>query len=270
MYHRASLSVAFDGDAAALAPVFVLVDESGLEIPMNTSFSSDGFKAVLAPSAPLAPSTTHTLTASVCEAATSASFTTSAFGEPLGLPPEDLAGSTWVFDLTEADYAQPPGLGLVLAAFLTEPILVGFGQVAGGVAEVRGAQGVWVGDSATTDSALPVWDLGEATLDGPYFASEPADVVLDYGCAQIALDDFFVEGTVSSDGTEVGGARAVGLADTSQMGCLVPGGGGNPDAICSVAAGFGLTCEACDDGSQRCLTIEALFAPAPLTADLSL
>lgn len=270
IYYRDALEVTFDEDASALSPVFTLTAADGTDVGVSASFSDTGFVATVVPDAPLEASTTYTLSAAICDSSASTEFTTSGYGGSLSIDATSLAGNTYWFSLGEAEYLQPEGLGPVLATFLTEPLLIGVGTSDGSLVQILGTQGVESGGEVSLDSSFPVWDFGNATLDGAYFESDPTDISLDYGCATIPIYGFSLQGTFAPDGSSIGGGAAQGLGDSSEMGCLLPGGGGNPDAVCDYGAAFGVQCDECPDGTQRCLTIEALFEVAPLLPDISL
>ena len=269
VYYRDTMGVTFDDDASALSPVVSLTDADGGSVTASLDFDDTGFKAVITPDAPLMASTTYTLSVDVCGNTNSASFTTSEYGAPLTIATEDLAGSTYNFNLGGADYTRPEGLGEVLASFLDAPLLIGVGTTDGDNIQILGTQGQESGGSVTADPSFPIWDFGTATLDGAYFKSATTDIELEYGCATIPIYGFQLEGTFSADGTLIGGGSATGLGDSREMGCLASLGS-DPDAICGLAATFGLACETCPDGNPWCLTIEGWFDPAPVLPDVSL
>ena len=120
----------------------------------------------------------------------------------------------------------------------------------------------------TADPSFPTWDFGTATLEGAWFQSATTDI------ERVRLrndSDLWIPARrhFSADGTLIGGGSATGLGDSRDMGCLASLGS-DPDAICGLAAGFGLSCETCPDGNPWCLTIEGWFDPAPVLPDVSL
>jgi hypothetical protein len=268
VYYRAPMTVAFDEDASALAPVVTLADDAGTEIGTAVSFDDTGFKATVEATTPLEAVTQYTLTVDICGSTSAAQFTTSAYGGSLSIDPSELAGSTYNFSLGEADYTQPEGLGALLASFLEAPLLIGVSTVDGNTINILGTQGTTEGE-VVPDPSFDTWDFGAAELQGAYFQSAATDIELEYGCASIPIYDFALSGTFAADGTSIGGGNALGLGDSREMGCLA-GLGSDPDAICNYAATFGFACEVCPDGNPWCLTIEAWFEPAPLLPGVSL
>ncbi|HCH66266.1 MAG TPA: hypothetical protein DFR83_25910 [Deltaproteobacteria bacterium] len=236
----------------------------------TVTFDDTGFKAVVTPDAPLMANTAYTLAVEVCGNGNSTSFTTSQYGSPLTVGVDELSGNTYNFNLGGAEYTRPEGLGEVLASFLDAPLLIGVGVTDGDNIQILGTQGRETnGGDIIADTNFEVWDFGTATLDGAYFESATTDIELGYGCANIPIYDFQLKGTFAADGSLIGGGSATGLGDSREMGCLASLGS-DPDAICGLAATFGLACETCPDGNPWCLTIEGWFDPAAVLPDVQL
>lgn len=273
VYNRGEMVILFDADVRDLSPVISLADAAGGNVPLNYTFDDTGLQIVAVPAAgALAANTEYTLSAAVCDNQLQSRFTTSAYGEPLSLSYGDLAGRTYHFNLGDADYAQPEGLGAVLSTFLTDPLLIGVGTVDASSIQILGTQGRMNEDTGeiTRRSGFDIWDFGVASFaEAPYFESEPTDIAIVYSGVEIPMYDFRLAGTFSADGTSIGFASAEGVGDSRNMGPLV-GLGDDPDAVCSLAAGFGFTCEECPDGGRYCVRIEAYFDPSPLVEGLTL
>jgi hypothetical protein len=273
VYNRGEMVIVFDADVRELAPVISLVDASGANIPVNYTFDDTGLQVVAVPaSGALAPNTQHTLSAAVCDNQLQSQFTTSAYGESLTISSPDLTGLTYYFNLGDADYVQPEGLGAVLSTFLTDPLLIGVGAVDSSSIQILGTQGRMNEDTGeiTRRSGFDIWDFGVASFsDSPYFESDPTDIAIIYSGVEIPMYDFRLAGTFAADGSSIGFASAEGIGDSRNMGVLV-GLGSDPNAVCDLAAGFGFTCEDCPDGGRYCVRIEAYFDPSPLVEGLTL
>jgi len=271
--YRAELVAVFESDVRDLGPVFSLTDSAGASVPVNFSFDDTGLVAAVTPaSGALGALETYTFGAAVCNNQLQTQFTTALYGGPLEVEPAALVGNTYHFDLGGAEYLEPEGLGGVLATFLTDPLLIGIADASATALTIQGTQGRLNVDTGaiTQRSGFDVWDFGSASFtDQPYFESAPADISINYSGAEIPMYDFKLSGTFAPDGSSIGFATASGIGDSRNMGPLV-GLGSDPSAVCDLAAGFGVTCEACPDGGRYCVRIEALFEPAPLVPDLTL
>jgi len=214
----------------------------------------------------------YTLDVDVCGDFSSRGFSTSIYGGELIIEPEDLVGSTYLFDLGTAEYRQPEGLGMIIGLFLSAPLLVGITQADASEISLLGAQG-WVDDVSGEyyqSGGLASWDFGVADFDeSPWFWTQADRITIDYDGYDIPIYNFEIQGTFEPDGSSVGGASALGLADTRTMGPLLELDD-EPNAVCDYGAGFGLVCEPCPDEEEYCLTIEAWFDSCELIEGLTL
>jgi hypothetical protein len=274
VFYRDNLSVLFSETVSGNDPVFTLTPDldGATPVELSVTFDDTGMQATVDPVTSLEASTTYTLLVEACGTSQGASFTTSAYGTPLSISPADLIGRTYHFDLGAADYTQPEGLGSVLGTFLRDPLLIGVKNADDSVIEIIGTQGAIDEDTGEIRqrSGFDVWNFGVADFtDTPYFASDPTDIAINYGGVEIPMYQFRLEGSFSADGQSIGGAGASGIGDSRNMGPLI-GLGADPDAVCNMAAGFGISCEECPTGGRYCLRIEAWFQPAPLVDGLTL
>ncbi len=270
-YWRDTFAVVFSEPAEDLA-AFSLVDGSGAEVELRADFDDSGLNATVGAVDGLAGDTAYTLTVEVCGAESTVSFATSAYGLPLEVDPTELVGNTYDFDLGGADYVEPAGLGALIGLYLSEPLLIGVVDAGEDTVSLMGAQGtVDASSQIHQDTNLATWDFGEADFsEAPFFSATADEIVIDYNGIEVPIHAFHVEGTFAADASSIGGAEANGLADTRNMGPLLdlPD---EPDSVCNVAQEWlGITCEACPDGGAYCLTLEALFDPAPLVEGLTL
>src|SRR4029079_15602868 len=104
-------------DEPAKAATFTLTDASGSAVPFTTTWGEGATDVSL--DAALTGSTTYTLEITACDTTTSIEFTTRVCRQQLTIDPATLVGKTCVFDLTTAEYEQPPGLGALLAMYVS-------------------------------------------------------------------------------------------------------------------------------------------------------
>jgi hypothetical protein len=150
-----------------------------------------------------------------------------------------------------AIFIDPPGVGPVLRQQLDEnniDILIGVNAVDASNITLMGA----LGDGANPlgqDLCTASIDFPQAQFSGnPYFEVGPQDLTLDIGAAVFTLEDLEVNGAFAPDGSLIAGATLSGTIDTRDLIPLAAPGGAD-DAVCQIAAPFGVVCEACGDGS---------------------
>ncbi len=255
VYYRDTFVVSFSGDGQAAGASLTLTDASGASVPADVTWSEGNVQASV--SAVLDATATYTLTASVCGADTTRSFTTSTLGTPMTMEAGDLVGRTYVFRMSESTITQPPFLN-ALRSQLSVPILIGVTQadastvtLLGGLGELRndGTYRQYLGE--------PTWDFPAADFtENPYFEAQSARIVLAYAGADIPVENFTLSGTFTSDGSTLAEAIVTGLGDTRNMGALVSQPD-NPGAVCGFAEAAGVPCEPCADGEPYCLFIVA-------------
>lgn len=272
-YWRDPLQVTLDGATDDLS--FSLVSGSGVEVPLTLTTSEGGLVHTLTPGSGMTGSETYTLNMDVCGNVDAIGFSTTAYGTSLNVEASSLIGHTWYFDLPGATFVQPIGIGALLSTFLTMPILVGVTDANSEMIDLLGAQGVRDESEAwVQDLAQVTWDFPAASFEeSPYFHVIADEVIIGYQYGstlyEIPVYGFEVEGTISADGSTIGGAKAFGQGDTRNMGPLI-GAGDEPTALCETFASIGLVCEECPDGIQSCMTLEVLFPEAPLLSGVTL
>ena len=264
-------------DANASTATFKLIhggdnDDSGVssgdgsEIALGeVSWDANQLEADIALAADLEPSSAYTLEISVCDVTTSVGFTTDDFGEPLD-EKLSLVDMTWVIKLAEIDYVEPPGLGALIQAELNVIGLLGVTAHTEDALDMIVAQGTLSNDGSyvqrfNAGGLLPTYDLpGVDFSASPFFVAE-ADYVefLQDGIA-VPIHDFHVEGTVSPDGSELGGGVLEGLIDTRYL--SEEGFNQSKDYVCKLLETFGGACDTCPDGEALCVGVrgEGIFA----------
>ena len=270
VYWRDDIRVVF-ADYAAPASI-TLTSAGGVVVDTNLSWDDVRMNVRIVPADALEASTTYTVAIEGCGDPTSFEFTTGAWGSPLTIDVSELIGRVYNVDLAGADYEKPEGLGTLLGLYLTEPLLFQVTGVTETTITLMGAQGKLDGQTGeiVQNRAFRTWDFGTVSFaDNPFFGATSPGIVIDYDGSVIPMHNFYVGGTFSEDGTELGGAMASGYGDTRDMGPLMQLGD-DPDAVCDFAAGLGLECVACPDGNNWCLEIEAHFDDAEWLEGLDL
>jgi hypothetical protein len=215
--------------------------------------------------------TVYTMGLTDCAYHTEITFTTSALGKPLSDDPSDLIGQTFVLDLAEAYWVEPSLLGGVIREYFNEPILLGVQYADDDQIDLLGAMGetdILGGVSQNLGEETWAFPLADFT-DAP-FVSAPADrVVFTFQGYEFPAHDFLLEGTLSADGQRFGGGVLSGLVDTRNAGPLI-GTSDDPNALCELAAGFGIACEQCPGGDPYCLFLKAVDLDGEVQSNLVL
>ncbi len=254
VYYRVTLTWEFDErDDTASATL------TGPDGEVSGTGEWVGNTYIWTPSDPLAPSTDYTATLSYCDGANtpSTSFTTSAVGTPVN--EGDIDSATYLLDVganSNAIFIEPPGVGPILQQQLSDnglDILIGVVSVGGGNITFRGA----LGDGSSPpqqDMCLPSIEMPQASFsENPFFEIEADSLAFTISGVTFSLNDLVVNGAFAPDGSLIAGATLAGMMDTRELVPLVSPDGGD-DAVCEIAAPFGVVCEPCPDGGEYCLS----------------
>ncbi|MCB9795265.1 MAG: hypothetical protein H6741_21390 [Alphaproteobacteria bacterium] len=237
-------------------------------VPGRSGFDADDPELVrFTPDAPFEPSTAYTATLDYCGGQeASIGFTTSSTGSPV--PSAELAGRSWVVDLQSGRVVEPAGAGAVVENYLDVGLLIGVSAadddrltllLAPESTDRRGLQ----------DLCAPTSELIVDYSEDPSFSFGPQDASLPLGGGSLALQDMVLEGSVRPDGEGLQGVTLSGVWDTRPYVDLVEEGG-EPGALCDIAAGFGVRCEPCaSDGGTYCVTLRFVDLTAePASAEV--
>ena len=256
------LRVTFDepGESAT----FGLVDAAGNPIAVTPTWDK-GSNAVSL-DAPLAGSTSYTFTVTACGVVTAVDFTTSVYGLPLTIDPSTLVGNTYLFDLANAEYSQPPGIGALVALYVSAQVLIGVTAVDGATIDLLGGQGVIDGGSLQQDLDIDTFAFTADFTDAPFLrgAADEIQIVVDN---TYTLYDFDIEGTFAPDGSSIGGAQLAMKVDTTNLGeAMNLPDDDDPMAVCNFIEPLGIPCETCPGGKglDNCIAIVAQWDEAPL------
>lgn len=231
----------------------ITVNGGGSDVAGTTTLSEDSKTVIFTPSSPLASNTTYTATIEFCRGEDSISFTTSGLGAPLTA---SIDGNAYVVDLQGADFVQPAGVADLLLGQLENNILLGVKssspnlQMIGAISE----DGSTAQDMCNESIPFPAADFSQS----PYFQVGPQDTTISVAGFDVDILELAVSGTFASDGSYFGGGTLAGELDARLLAPLVGDllGTTDPDAICGVVAGFGVSCQACSsDGQPYCLEV---------------
>lgn len=252
-YYRTTIEFELSDPDPTGTPSVTVTDAGGAEVAGTTALNDDGDVVIFTPSTPLSASTSYTATLDYCAGTPSISFTTSSLGGALSA---DIVGNAYVIDLDGADFVEPAGVADLLLGQLENSILLGVTSTSPSL-EMIGAISVDGGtdqDMCNETIPFPSADFSES----PYFEMGPADTTISVAGYDISILQLSVSGTFASDGSYFGGGTLAGELDARLLAPLVGEllGTEDPDEICGVVAGFGVSCETCSSDSQPyCLAI---------------
>ena len=214
-------------------------------------------KLDILPLQPLEPLSDYTLVVQDCADVTEVEFTTSVVGQPLTVDPEELVGVTWSMEMLEADWQEPAGAEALILLYFSAPALLGVRHADDQMIDVMGAAGVLDGLGNLEQAAGSTWNFPPADFTtSPFFSSDATLVTLVYDGVAIPVHNAHLEATIAPDGEGISGGKLSGLGHTRDLGGLLAAGD-DPDALCNLAAGLGVVCEACPDGGEYCLPLSA-------------
>lgn len=256
-YYRSTVDATFSEvvDGATLT----VTDGGGADVAGNTAWDSK--RLVFTPSAPLTSGGQYTATVNFTCAGepveASVDWTVSEVGASTDL--DAVVGTSYALDLNNARFLKPDALGDLIGGFLNFDILLSVKNHNAGDLEVFGALGVegqpGVQEPCTQTIDFPVADATE----NPYFELGPQLFEIEVEGTQVTIEDLYLSGSFSPDGTYIDGAVLSGIVDTRPFASLVDDDPDAPDdAVCELAASLNIDCIACPDNSgDFCLALVA-------------
>ena len=254
VFYRENLSVAFTEDAAAA--VFSLEESATLSpVDHTVSWGEDNLMATLVPASPLNGATQYNLRVTICETETSSTFETSDYGQPVDGGSESLIGLTSVILFDNVKFTEPENIGSLLALYFDVPLLVGVLGADTTNIDVVAAMGYFDNvDGYKQRLNQATWTFGQVNLDGnAYFEGSVDEIDLGYSNVSIPVYNFALSGTFAPDGSHFAGGTLTGNVDTRHMAPLF--GQTDEGYPCELVGSMGVSCEACPDGENYCLTI---------------
>ncbi len=266
-YYRDAIDILFSdpGTAAAIQ----VTDGSGSAVDLDLQWESDDHRLLIYGDPYFQPSTDFTLDVSICDDSQRLTFSTSALGTPLDSGIESLVDNTYVIELTEVEFTDPPSIGFILAAYFTDPLLVGVVEATETSISLLATLGYKDHTGAYVQSpGADTWPLDNADFTThPFFTAEADSITFTYEGADIPIENFHLEGTFTSDAQYFQQGEISGNLDTRYLGELL---GGDQNTACEWVAVAGIECEACSDGEPYCLFLRAIDILAPLEEGLVL
>jgi hypothetical protein len=282
------LFVRFDDRPDSIA--IGLLDPDGDAMSGLQTVSADGRSATFNPDQPLAPDAWHIMSVDYEPSAgpLEVEFRTDAYGLPLGDDAADLAGSVYLFELGDADFVEPAGMGAILREGLADAhVLLGFTEQSTTALEdqpglhfltaVSIEQGgtrvqdpcartlamTWGADAepGTDDDAPAAWE-------DPRLRMGPRDLSFAIEELIAVVSEFLLEGTVHPDRTDIKGMTIGGVIDTRALDGLFDGEAAEGAFCETLEAATEVPCQDCPDGSGAyCMTARAEGAAATLLPD---
>lgn len=251
-YYRTTVDFKLSDADPDGTPSVTLSGTSG-DVGGTTTASEDGKTVTFTPSAALESGATYTATIDFCRGQDSISFTTSSLGAPLTAA---IDGKAYKVDLGGADFVEPAGVADLLLGQLENDILLG---VVSSSPDLQMIGAISMTGTSDQDMCTESIDFPPADFSGsPYFKIGPQDTTISVAGFNVDILKLEVSGTFAADGTYFGGGTLAGELDARLLAPLVGDllGTTDPDAICGVVAGFGVSCKACSsDGEVYCLDV---------------
>jgi hypothetical protein len=256
-YYRAE--VEFHLSEADSTANLSLLDATGAAVDGSSWTSEDGTVVYFTPTDALAPVSSYTATLDMCQdkddpKSPSIGFMTSSLGETVDC---ELTGRTYMVDLANARFVKPEGVAELLLGQLEDDILMGVTSESDTEVVILGA----LGSADGQDFCTPTIDFPVADYTGaPYFSVGPQDTAISAAGYDIEISSLMISGTFASDCSSFGGAVLAGELDARVLGVLLGElvGTEDPDEICTLLTGFGVTCGDCSsDGEAYCIEILA-------------
>ena len=174
-----------------------------------------------------------------------------------GEPPEPSpyakwVGRTWKIDMAGSTIVEPADVGSVLQPYLEDRVMISVHT-----ATAKGLDLLWgyeeEGSSGVQDLCRKTTLVEGATFDGANLAYATPTLAIDVAEIAVQAEQVGLSAEVQTDGSAIQDASLAYLLDTSNLGMLVDEK--DPEAICDLLRGFGLSCQACASGAITCLPL---------------
>lgn len=270
-YYRTTVDATFS--EVVEGATLTLKDASGADVAGATVW--DGKRLVFTPTDALTPSSQYTATVAFeCvgePAGGSVSWTVSEVGAPTDLT--TLVGRDYALDLGSARFLRPDAIGGLIGDFLDFDILVAVKEANDTSITMFGALGE-TGQPGQQAQCTETIDFPAAGFTGnPYFELGPQTLEVSVSDVDVQIQDMFLSGSFSPDGSYIDGVTLAGIIDTRPLASIVDN---NPDAppetVCEFTGRLGINCIACPDGSgEYCLELlaDSISADSAGVSDLT-
>ena len=197
----------------------------------------------------LTPYNSYSFDTTACGVSDSLRLDIGAYGLPINDPQVALAGRTWRIDLRAAPWADPVGIGEVLA-LNSAPLLL---SVTGTQGAVTARIGEDLPDLSHQDWCRPTRAVEAAVADLPHLTVLADPWALTVSDLTLRLRDARLRTTFAPDGADLW-ADFSGTLDTRDVDITDALGD-----LCDLLESFGGRCDACADGEIACITVR--FGP---------
>lgn len=180
---------------------------------------------------------------------------------------DDLLGRTYALDLTDADWVEPAGLGLLIEAAIEQELLAAVTASSAEELAIIGAVAIPDLEPVTQDPCTSSVTFPVATFaDAPTFSLGPKDVVVPIQGLFIVFEDLELSGEFAEDLDRMVDLTLQAVVDTRPLVDAIDPGG-DESSLCDLAAGLGGACQPCADGSGTfCLPVHVEDIAAPESA----
>ncbi len=258
-YHRNNIIIEFTDEVTGAQ--IVLNADGGGEIAGANSLNENSTELTFDPTDALEPSTSYTATISWDDHAdVDLHFQTSSVGTPVG-DESAVVGNDYFLDLSTAKFTQPPGVGNLLAQYLTDVfVIMHIKGIDGSTIDVYGGIVEKDGNDYIQDLCTPTLGMTEnepGLWDDPYMQIGPTDFEVAIEGYEATIAGLMISGSFTSDGSMLVGGTFDGQMDTRVLDELIDPNA-EEGAACELLGSLGISCEECPDGSGAfCLTVSA-------------
>ena len=241
---------------------FILSEPDGTarvvsDIEGTTTTDAGGRTIVFTPDEPLAPSTNFEVGLDYCQGDPVIGFTTSSYGAPIDSDVE-LEGRVFALDLTTGDYTEGDSAGELLNAIFTRHVLFEIESIEGDEITALASMSKKADDPLEQDECARTVRLeGIDISESPYFSADMTELVFGAHGGELRFTRFTVDGTISADGSRIGGISFNATMAVDEISNVLPDVGG-VEALCQMADNLGIPCQACPtDSFALCITVAA-------------
>ena len=217
------------------------------------AMEQDGEVVRFIPNEPFLPLQEYQIKLEYCEQEYSWGFQTGQIGAPFT---GDMTGSSFVFDMRNATWVQPVGVGGLFSSQFTASILLGIDSVEG--ESLSPIVTITEETSVEQDMCFPtvggIFDVDFS--QNPYFEVPAFNLDIVLSGFPLQVQDFSISGILLEDGSGYQYGKISGRIDARTLSIVMPNF--SPDQICTLLSGFGSNCSACLDGHEYCFEIEAV------------
>ena len=179
-------------------------------------------------------------------------------GDPTGC---DLKGHTYLMDLTKGHFIEPAGVADLLLGQVQSTIALKVTSQSSSSVDVT----VGVFENGEQDMCSVTSKLPSADWDDPVMSIGPTDMDMDMAGYTVTLSDFNFAAAAADDCDSLRDGVLISQLDARMLAPMMADllGTDDPDEICNLMAGFGVTCDSCStDGMPYCLNLIADQIPA--------